>query len=27
LVLRQIGEVETERDEMLQLAQPSSPAA
>src|SRR5690242_2216593 len=27
LVLRQIGEVETERDQMLQLAQPSSPAA
>jgi transposase len=27
LVLRQIGEVETDRDEMLQLAQPSSPAA
>src|SRR5499427_1497992 len=27
LVLRQIGEVETERDEILQLAQPSSPAA
>jgi transposase len=27
LVLRQIGEVETERDEMLQLTQPSSPAA
>jgi transposase len=27
LVLRQIGEVETERDEMLQLAQPSSPTA
>ena len=27
LVLRQISQVETERDEMLQLAQPSSPAA
>ena len=27
LVLSQIGEVETERDEMLQLAQPGSPAA
>jgi transposase len=27
LVLRQIGQVETERDEMLQLTQPSSPAA
>jgi transposase len=27
LGLRQISEVETERDEMLQLAQPSSPAA
>jgi transposase len=27
LVLHQIGEVETERDEMLQLAQPGSPAA
>src|SRR5215831_12331298 len=27
LVLRQIGEVEAERDEMLQLAQASSPAA
>ena len=26
-VLRQIGEVEAERDEMLQLTQPSSPAA